>query len=36
MDPAGWVCVPPVRLIGEGAKPSLDVFAAARIVERSA
>ena len=34
-DPAGWVCVPLMFLIGESAKSSFDVLAAARIVECS-
>ncbi len=36
MDPAGWVRIPFVLLIGEGAQPSLDVFASPHIVERLA
>ncbi len=35
-DPAGRVGIPLVLLPGEGSQPSLDVFTAARIVERSA
>jgi len=36
MDPTGRIRVPLVLLIGEGAQPSLDVFAPLRIVECSA
>jgi len=36
MDPAGWIFIPLVLLIGEGAQASFDVFASSRIVERAA